>query len=153
MIFLICNAFILLATQFLSQVDPDVQTDIKIPAFDKLNSVYRLLICIAVAVAVFFIVEIEHIDMLTHLMIAWDVFSVCMIIMSWITFYITKPKQIRSQARKQDPTAPIIFIVILVSTLASLLAVLILIVQKKKVTAALPIAYLLLSQECFSHGF
>lgn len=113
-------------------MNPDVKTEVKIPAFDKLSSIYRLLICIAAAVAVFFIVNIEHIDMLTHLLVAWNVFSFCMIIMSWITFFITKPKQIRSQAREQDPTAPIIFIVIIVSTLASLLAVIILIITKKE---------------------
>ena len=119
--------------------------DRKIPVFDRIDGFYRLLICIGIAVAVFFIVEIKHIDILTHYMIGWDVFSVCMIVISWITFFITTPGKIRWQAREQDPSKTIIFIIILISTLASFLAVLILIVTKKEGNAGasyrLPIAF------------
>jgi uncharacterized membrane protein len=125
--------------------NPEVKTDIKIPAFDKINSAFRLLICISVAVVAFFIIDIEHIDMLTRVMVGWDIFSLCIIVMSWITFFITAPEQIRAQAKEQDPTSPIIFIIILVATLASLLAVLILIITKKEGNSGasyrLPIAF------------
>lgn len=102
-----------------------------IPTFERINSYQKLLICIAIAVAVYFIVEIKEIDVLTHLMIGWDTFSVCMIVMSWITFSITNSKQIRQQSKTQDSSRSIIFIIVLVSTLASFLAVLLLIVTKK----------------------
>jgi uncharacterized membrane protein len=104
---------------------------INIPAFERINSFHKLLICIAIAVAVYFIVEIKDIDVLTHVMIGWDTFSVCMIVMSWITFFITNSKQIREQSKTQDPRRSIIFIIIIISTLASFLAVLLLIVTKK----------------------
>lgn len=113
-------------------MENEEKSEIKLPAFDKINSVYRLLICIVIAVVVFFIVELKHIDVLTHYMLAWDVFSICMITMSWITFFITTPKQIRWQAREQDPSKTIIFFFVLASTLASFLAVLILIVTKEE---------------------
>ncbi|HSN07764.1 MAG TPA: DUF1345 domain-containing protein, partial [Hanamia sp.] len=71
------------------------------------------------------------IDVLTHLMIGWDTFSVCMIVMTWITFFITTAKQIRIQSKVQDPNRSIIFILILISTLASFLTVILLIVSKK----------------------
>jgi uncharacterized membrane protein len=102
----------------------------KFPLFDRINSFQKLFVCIAVSVAVYLIVEIKNIDLLTHVMIGWDTFSLCMIAFSWITFFITSSKQIREQARVQDQTSSIIFIVVLVSTLASILAVLLLLVTK-----------------------
>jgi uncharacterized membrane protein len=102
----------------------------KFPLLDRINSFQKLSICIIVAIAVYFIVEIKNIDLLTHVMIGWDTFSVCMLAMSWITFFMTTSKQIRQQARVQDQSSSIIFIVVLVSTLASILAVLLLLVTK-----------------------
>lgn len=102
-----------------------------LPAFEKINSVQKLLICLAIAVAVYFVVEIQNIDFLTHLMIGWDAFSVCMIVMTWITFFITSAKQIRIQSKVQDPNRSVIFFIILVCTLASFLTVVLLILNKK----------------------
>ena len=102
-----------------------------LPAFEKINSIHKLLICFAIAVVVYFIVEIKNIDVLTHVMIGWDTFSVCMIVMEWGTFFITSAKQIRIQSKVQDPNRSIIFIIILICTLASFLTVLLLIVTKK----------------------
>lgn len=103
----------------------------KLIGFERINSFYRLLISIALAVIVYFIAEIKNIHVLTHLMIGWDTFSLSMIIMSGITFFITESKKIREQSKVQDPKSGIIFIIILIATLASFLAVLILIVTKE----------------------
>lgn len=102
-----------------------------IPVFERINSLQKLLACAAIAIAVYFIVEIKNIDVLTHVMIGWDTFSVCMITLSWVTFFITKSKQIRQQAKIQDSGRSIVFIVVVISTLASFFAVLLLIVTKK----------------------
>ncbi|MGN6248528.1 MAG: DUF1345 domain-containing protein, partial [Ginsengibacter sp.] len=102
-----------------------------LPAFEKINSIHKLLICLSLAVLVYFIVEIKNIDFLTHIMIGWDTFSVCMIVMTWITFFVTNAKQIRIQSKVQDPNRSIIFIIILICTLASFLTVLLLILTKK----------------------
>lgn len=102
-----------------------------IPLFERINSFQKLLICIAIAAIVYFLVEIKDIDELSHVMIGWDTFSICMIVMSWITFFITKSKQIREQSKVQDSSRSIIFIIVLISTLASFLAVLLLIISKK----------------------
>ena len=103
-----------------------------IPAFEKINSIQKLLICFGLAVVVYFVVEIKNIDPLTHIMIGWDTFSICMIVMTWITFFITTAKQIRIQSNVQDPNRSVIFIIILICTLASFLTVLLLIVTKKE---------------------
>lgn len=64
-------------------------------------------------------------------MLGWNTFSLCMIVLSLITFSITKAQQIRTQAKKQDPNRSVIFAIIIVATLASFLAVLLLILSKK----------------------
>ncbi len=102
------------------------------PWFKRLHSAHKLLICIIIAVIIYFIVNIQHLDILTHLMISWDVFSVCMIIMSWITFFITTSQQIREQAKVQDSSRILIFVTVLVSTFASFFAVLLLVISKKE---------------------
>ena len=76
-----------------------VHDPIAIPYFERINAWQKLLICIVIATIVYFIVEIEEIDALTHIMIGWDTFSLSMIIMSWTTFFITNSTQIREQSK------------------------------------------------------
>jgi uncharacterized membrane protein len=115
-----------------------------IPAFERINTLQKLFICVAMAVVVYLVIEIKNIDPLTHVMIGWDTFSVCMITMSWITFFITDSKQIRQQSKVQDSGRSIVFIIVVISTFASFLAVLLLIVTKKHETGGstwhLPVA-------------
>lgn len=99
--------------------------------FQNLHSVAKLFICLGIATITYFVIQIEHLDLLTHVMIGWDTFSLCMIIMSWITFSITTSQQIRQQSNVQDSSRTLIFMIILISTCASFLAVLLLMVTKK----------------------
>jgi uncharacterized membrane protein len=101
-----------------------------VPAFEKLHSFPKLLICLCIGVVVYLIIQIKHLDVLTHAMIGWDTFSLCMIILSWITFSITTSQQIREQSKVQDSSRTIIFFIILIATLASFLAVLLLLITK-----------------------
>jgi uncharacterized membrane protein len=105
-------------------------------SFEKIHAFAKLLICMAIAIIVYFIIQIEHLDILSHLMIGWDTFSLCMIMMTWTTFMITKSSQIRKQARVQDSSRSVIFIIILIATIASFLAVLLLLVTKQKFKSA-----------------
>ena len=100
--------------------------------FEKLHSLVKLLICLAIAIGVYFLVQIKHIDILTHAMIGWDTFSLCMIVQNWITFSITTSQQIREQSKVQDSSRTLIFLIILISTLASFLAVMLLLITKEK---------------------
>jgi uncharacterized membrane protein len=104
-------------------------------AFEELHAFAKLLICLAIAIAVYFIIQIQHIDVITHIMIGWDTFSLCLIVMTWITFSITTSQQIREQAKVQDSSRSLIFFIILISTLASFLAVLLLLVTKQTKSA------------------
>jgi uncharacterized membrane protein len=109
-----------------------LKNSVKIPFFERINSVQKLIICLIIGGVVYFVLNIKSLDNLSHLMIGWDTFSLCMIVMSWITFFITNSKQIREQAKVQDPKRSVVFIIILISTFASILAVILLIVTKKQ---------------------
>src|SRR6185295_17525510 len=102
------------------------------PLFERLHSAHKLLICLIIAIIVYFIVKIQNLDELTHVMIGWNVFSLCMIIMSWITFSITTSQQIREQAKVQDSSRALIFSTVLISTFASFFAVVLLLLTKKE---------------------
>ena len=104
-------------------------------SFEKLHSFAKILICLCVALVVYFVIQIEHLDVLTHVMLGWDTFSLCLIIMTWITFSITTSQKIREQAKVQDSSRTLIFFVILISTLASFLGVLLLLVTKQSKNA------------------
>ena len=111
---------------------PGKKSEPKLSLFERLHSAQKLFICIIIGVAIYFIADIRQLDDLTHLMISWDAFSLSMIILSWITFAVTKSQQIREQAKAQDSSRVLIFITVLVSTFASFLAVLLLLISKKE---------------------
>ena len=110
---------------------PRKKSESKLPLFERLHSAHKLFICIIIATVVYFIVNIQHLDGLTHFMISWDTFSIGMIVMSWISFSITTSGQIREQAKAQDSSRVLIFVTVLVCTFAGFLAVLLLIISKK----------------------
>jgi uncharacterized membrane protein len=104
--------------------------------FQKLHPFTKLLICLGIAIIIYLIIQIEHLDLLTHVMIGWDTFSLGMIIMSWITFSITSSKQIRAQSKVQDSGRAVVFSITLIATFASILAVLLLLVTKQRFKSA-----------------
>lgn len=100
--------------------------------FENINSVGKLFISLGLGVVAFFAIQSPGTYGLTRLMLCWNIFSLCMIVLTWITFNITKSSEIRSQAKIQDPKRAIVFILILVATLASILAVVIMILAKRE---------------------
>lgn len=110
---------------------------------NKSNSLQKLGICALIGILVSFLFKSHQLPALTQSMLGWDCFSLSLIIFHWITFYITDSDQIRVQSKKQDSTGSIIFIIILIATVASFLAVLLLILTKKEnqhVPLQMPIA-------------
>ncbi len=110
---------------------PRKKSESEQPLFERLHSAHKLFICIIIATVVYFIVNIQHLDGLTHFMIGWDTFSLGMIIMSWISFSITTSAHIREQARVQESSRVLIFVTVVISTFAGFVAVLLLIISKK----------------------
>ena len=102
-----------------------------VPFFEKINSYVKLVISLSIGVLIYFLFAVNDMNPLTHFMFGWNTFSLCMIAMSWVSFSITNAHQIRAQAKKQDPSRPVIFVIIVISTVVGFLAVLLLILSKK----------------------
>ena len=98
--------------------------------FEKINSLQKLLICVIIGLGVYFSMYSTVSGYLARVMIGWDTFCICMITFSWITFSITRSNQIRSQSKKQDPKRGVVFLLIVVATIASILAVILMILVK-----------------------
>ena len=97
----------------------------------KLKALHKVGLCLAIALLVFFIIPRSAVDPLSHVMISWLIFSLVILTIDWLVFYTTPSKQIRKQAQVEDGSRFIIFTIILVATLASLLAVGSLLIQEK----------------------
>ena len=85
----------------------------------RLHAITKLIVSIAVAIIVLVIVPndpVYHIN----IMESWDAFGLTMILLSWISFFSINSQGIRQQSIQQDESAPVIFALVLVATLASL---------------------------------
>lgn len=100
-----------------------------IHAFNRIKAIYRLLTCLILAALFYFLIPSNKMNGFTHILSAWDIFSVCLIILSWLTFFTIGPYQIRNLAKLQDESRSITFIIVLVSNFASLLCILLLLIS------------------------
>lgn len=98
----------------------------------KLTAIHKVLLCLALAGIAFVIASFSEIDLLSRMMIGWNTFSITMLAIDWIIFFHTESKQIRTQAKVEDSSRLTIFTIVLVSTLASLLAVTLLLISNDK---------------------
>jgi len=98
--------------------------------FNRLPAVTKLLIAVAFAAIVFLLLLLGPMEWVTRLMISWDVFSTCLLVMSGVTFFTMKPRQIRLLAKSQDASRALVFVIILAGTVCSLLGILILLLNK-----------------------
>ncbi len=109
-------------------------------SFERLHAIHKIIISFVLAVAAYLFADIRNISPLTRIMFGWNTFSLSLIIMTWIMFKITTSSEIREQASVQDSSRVVIFIIILISTIASFSAVLLLLITKNKTTEALDIS-------------
>ena len=89
----------------------------------RLHAVPKLFISLFIAVIVYMIIPNDP-TFHTNFMISWDIFSFMMVLISWITFFTVKYQGIRDQSQKQDISKIIIYVLIIISALASLAEVL-----------------------------
>jgi uncharacterized membrane protein len=103
---------------------------------NRLNSIQKLAISIVAGILAYFIFLLAHARILPHLIFAWDIFALVLVILTGITFYTTSPKGIRKQARRQDDHSLVIFFIMLTAACISMLAVIMLLISKSEGTAA-----------------
>ncbi len=113
---------------------------------NRLHIVYKIMICAAIAAGLLWLVPFGHtpLALLSHAMLGWDGFCFFLLLFYWHSFFTTPRFHIRRQAAKEDPSRIIIFSIILISTFASMMAVILLLTAKNQAPSVkalhLPIA-------------
>jgi uncharacterized membrane protein len=98
----------------------------------KLHEAHKLILGLLLAVIAWFVIPVDKLDTLPHLMLGWDVFALTLLILNWITFFTTSSQDIRKRARVEDSSRIVIFSLVLVCTFASMLAVILLLVTRSE---------------------
>jgi uncharacterized membrane protein len=96
----------------------------------RLPSIYKLLVSFAIATIISVCLLSFKMESMTRIMIGWDVFSVCMIIISVVIFFTMRPRQIRVLAKQEDAGRLVVFFIVLVAILGSFVGVLLLLQNK-----------------------
>jgi uncharacterized membrane protein len=96
----------------------------------RMHLIHRIAISIGFALIVFLIIFRAALDNLVTGMITWDAFAFSFIITSGLVFFNRTPLQMRARARQEDGSRIFIFVIILISCFASMMAVLQLILTK-----------------------
>ena len=111
----------------------------------RLHAVPKLVTSLLLAIIIYIIIPNDP-AFHTNFMISWDTFSFMMILLSWITFFTISTDGIKEQSNKQDESRFVIFVLIVVSTLASLAEVTFLLAGKTShLQLAIAISGMLLS--------
>jgi uncharacterized membrane protein len=98
--------------------------------FLRLRPIHRLLIGAFVVVVTYVLIRKIVIDPLVMVMVLWDVFCVAVLFNIWIVFFTCSPAQMRQIASKEDGSRFFVFVLVLISSLASMVTVLFLILSK-----------------------
>ncbi|MEO5998441.1 MAG: DUF1345 domain-containing protein [Chitinophagaceae bacterium] len=101
----------------------------------RLNAVNRVSIGLVVGILSYFIVRLSGVKPITGIMIAWDIFSCCLIGMCWFIFFNVPKTKMGMLAQREDESRTVIFFIVLVSVLISLFGILLMgTVQEKYIT-------------------
>jgi uncharacterized membrane protein len=104
---------------------------IKCPGwFHRLPSVYKLVMSFGTATIVSAALMPIHMEAMTRVMIGWDVFSICMLVISVVIFSSMRPRQIRLLAKQEDAGRIVVFGIVLAATMGSLMGVMVLLGHK-----------------------
>jgi len=99
---------------------------------NRLDAAQKLLIGAAAALILFFATGNFSGGWLLHALVSWDCFCAVFLLLTWLTFFTTRPQHIRREARIQNAGKLIVFILALIATLASILAVLLLLLDRNE---------------------
>ncbi|HEU5168371.1 MAG TPA: DUF1345 domain-containing protein [Chitinophagaceae bacterium] len=98
--------------------------------FLRIMPVQRFIISLILAVIVFLLMINSNLDILVNIMIAWSVFALSYIVTSWIVFFGQKPAQIRELSKQEDGSRLYVFSLIIITSFASLISVLLLMLSQ-----------------------
>ncbi|WP_231465785.1 MULTISPECIES: DUF1345 domain-containing protein [unclassified Pedobacter] len=117
-----------------------METEPKLTGIQKVSALYILLLSLGTGLLAYFGSFLLNMDGLTRIMFGWDVFCVILISLHWYMFFNTTASETHLKAKKQDETKGEIFVIVVVSTFAGMLAVILLLLDKNIKTLDLIIA-------------
>jgi uncharacterized membrane protein len=92
--------------------------------FHKLPAIIKFFIALGSAAVCFLVMRHESVPV--QFMSAWVCFSLVDLVLSWITMFTAHPEEITIIAKKQDFSRMLIFLIILVASFVSLVAIVLL---------------------------
>ena len=98
---------------------------------NHMRSITRLGISVAFALLMSFLLLPVRMEELTRVMLGWDFYCICVMVLLLIGWATMKPQQIRLLAKREDSSRGVVFVLVLVACLTSLVAVLDLLGHKK----------------------
>lgn len=107
----------------------------------QLHPLHRVLISMGLSAITFFCLQNTNLKELVMLVIIWDVYALSYCITSWIVFFARTCTQIRQHAREEDGSRIFVYLVIMLSSFASLFTVLLLI-SSEDIKVTTPYIYL-----------
>jgi len=102
----------------------------KLAGILKRSALFILLLSLFSGIAAYLLSLFCKMDALTHIMFGWDVFCLVLISLHWFMFFHTSAAETHLKAKMQDESRGEIFAIVLVSTFAGLLAVILLLINK-----------------------
>jgi uncharacterized membrane protein len=103
----------------------------KLKGIQKRSALFILLISFIIGITFYFASLLIEMGTLTHVMFGWDIFCLVLISLHWYMFFHTSADETHLKAKMQDETRGEIFAIVLVSTFAGLLAVILLLINKE----------------------
>jgi uncharacterized membrane protein len=107
-----------------------MQAEPKLAGIQKRSALFILLLSLFSGIAAYLLSLLCKMNALTHIMFGWDIFCLVLIILHWYMFFHTSAAETHLKAKMQDETRGEIFAIVVVSTFAGLLAVILLLINK-----------------------
>lgn len=94
----------------------------------------KLLLCFAFAIVVYSLLWLLKIDLKSSIILSWDTFCLCMILLSWLLFFNIMPNELCTIVEKQDDGLKVIFMIVVIAVIFSLIGTLALIDNEESIT-------------------
>lgn len=100
--------------------------------FLRMHPIHRILVGIVLSLIAYLVIRKTAIKPLVAIMLLWDIFSLSLVVTSWIVILTRPIQRIRDFARREDGSLIYVFTLILISSFASMFTVLLLIISKEQ---------------------
>ncbi len=111
--------------------------------FLRMHPLQRILLSLALTLIVFLITRSDHLNATLTVTLLWDVFALSFICSSWIVFFTRPVGEIIRLANKEDGSKVFVMVCIIVTSFASMFAVLLLVLSKQQAPDHVALAVIL----------